>query len=469
MDEEKQDVSAIEEQNYEEELLALIRGGLPKDELIKELENYHENDIAGALEQLTPEERKELYPLLGAERVSEIFAYIDNVEEYMKELDIDKAAKVIENMDTDDAVEVLEEMDDSVQEQLSKLLTEETRNDIELLRSYEDDEVGSRMTTNFIELKKGMTVKEAMKSLISQAEENDNISTIYVTDENDEYYGALDLKDLIVARQYTDFDSLISTSYPYVTDTENVGDCIERIREYEEDSFPVLDSGKKLLGILTAQDIVEVVDDELGEDYARLAGLTAEEDLNEGLFESMKKRLPWLVALLVLGMIVSTVIGAFTEVVSRLAIVVCFQSLVLDMAGNTGTQSLAVTIRVLTDGNLSGKQKLQLVFKELRVGFSNGLLLGASSFLLVGVYSALLKDLSWGMAFSVSACVGFALMVAMVIASLLGTLIPMFFNKIKVDPAVASGPLITTINDLVAVVTYYGIAWVLLLNVLHLG
>jgi magnesium transporter len=146
-----------------------------------------------------------------------------------------------------------------------------------------------------------------------------------------------------------------------------------------------------------------------------------------------------------------------------------FQSLILDMAGNVGTQSLAVTIRVLMDESLTGKQKLGLVWKEMRIGLCNGLILGTVSFVLIGLYIYLFKGRGLGFSYAVSGCVGFSLLVAMVISSAVGTIIPLFFKKIHVDPAVASGPLITTVNDLVAVVTYYGLSWILLINVLHLA
>ena len=231
----------------------------------------------------------------------------------------------------------------------------------------------------------------------------------------------------------------------------------------------MLDNSNKLLGVITAQSIIEVVDDEMGEDYARLAGLTAEEDLKEPLKDSMKKRLPWLLILLGLGIAVSSVVGAFEKVVAQLTLIMAFQSLILDMAGNVGTQSLAVTIRVLTDENLSFGQKLHLVGKEMKIGMFNGLILGAISFGLIGLYIMLFKGRSFGFSYAVSGCIGVSLLLAMIISSASGTLIPLFFKKIKVDPAVASGTLITTINDLVAVVTYYGMSWVLLINILHLS
>lgn len=180
-----------------------------------------------------------------------------------------------------------------------------------------------------------------------------------------------------------------------------------------------------------------------------------------------KKRLPWLILLLFLGMIVSTVVGLFESVVAEIAIVVCFQSLILDMAGNVGTQSLAVTIRLLVDENISAKDKFKFTLKELNIGLSNGTILGLLSFVFIGFYIMFAKNRPFMDAFILSGCVGVSLFVAMVFSSLVGVVIPMFFHKIKVDPAVASGPLITTINDLVAVVTYYGLAWILLIQVFH--
>ena len=455
--------------NYAEELLEILHSSLSDEELLDRISDYHENDIADALSQLTEEERKKLYPILGAERLAEIFTYIDDPDEYLKELDLDKVAKVISFMDSDDAVDVLDEFDDSTQEKLVEMLDEESSHDIKMIQSYEDDEIGSKMTTNFIVIYHDLTIRQAMRELVRQAGDNDNISTVYVVDRKDVFYGAIDLKDLIIARERDSLDDIISTSYPYVTDHEKISDCIESIKDYAEDSIPVLTEEKMLIGVITSQDIVEVVDDEMGDDYAKLAGLTAEEDLNETTKESMKKRLPWLIILLFLGIGVSSVVGAFETVVATLPIVMCFQSLILDMAGNVGTQSLAVTIRVLMDETLTGAQKMHLVIKEMRVGFVNGLFLGSVSFLIIGCYIWFFKPNPANHAFLISGCVGVSLLAAMVISSLVGTLIPMFFHKIKVDPAVASGPLITTVNDLVAVITYYGLAWILLIQTFHLA
>jgi len=450
------------------ELLDLLRTSHRPAELRKILWDYHDNDIARVLEFLTPEERIRMYKALGVERVSDIFSYLDDVEDYFREIGLEKSADVLEEMDADDAVDALETLPEEYREELIRHMEGEAKEDIQLITSFSGDEVGSLMTTNFICVRKGSTIKEIMKELISQSEDNDNISTIYVAEGDDTFYGAIDLPDLIRARADADPENIISTSYPTVYGRALISAEIERLRSYSEDSIPVLDEQDKILGVITATDMVEAVDDELEEDYAKLAGLTAAEDLNEPVFQSIKKRIPWLIALLGLGLVVSTVVGLFEKVVSQVALVVCFQSLILDMAGNGGTQALAVTIRVLMDENLTGKQKAGLVFKEARVGILNGLILGFTSFILVGLYICVLKGYSASIAFTISGCVGLALMLALFIAGMVGTLIPMFFHKIHVDPAVASGPLITTTNDMIAVVTYYGLSWLLLLKTLHI-
>lgn len=457
----------LKEPKFTEDIVSIIRSGLGREQLIEKLSDYHEKDIAQSFAFLTREERKALYDTLGAEWISNIFSYIEEPQAYIEELGIDKLAEVINEMDSDDAVDLLEDIDESVKAKLRPILDEDVKADIQLIHSYDEDEIGSLITTNFVCISKNLSIRQAMRELVRQAGENDNISTIYVVDASDTFCGAIDLKDLIVAREHDELDDLISYSYPYLLDHEKIAESIEKIKDYAEDSLPVLNGKRELIGILTAQDVIEAVDDEMGEDYAKLAGLTAEEDLKETTLESMKKRMPWLIVLLFLGMGVSTVVGAFEGVVAALPIVICFQSLILDMAGNVGTQSLAVTIRVLMDEDLAGKDKLSLVVKEMKVGFSNGLLLGVLALLCLGVYIKVFKGYTIYQAFMVSGCVGISLLVAMIISSLVGTMVPLFFHKIKVDPAVASGPLITTVNDLVAVVTYYGLAWVLLIQCLH--
>lgn len=333
---------------YVEELIEIIRAGLSREDLVDWLFDYHDNDIADALELLTPEERKRLYSALGAERVAEIFAYLDDGDVYLKELSLKQQAKVISEMDSDDAVDILEEVDDDTKCKILGMLDKEASEDVQLLLSYDEDEIGSYMTTNFILIHNDLTVREAMRELVKQAGENDNISTIYVVDRAEQYYGAIEPQDLIIAREHTELEDLISRSYPYVVDHEKISECIEKIKDY------------------------------------------AEEDLNETTRESIRKRLPWLVILTVMAL------------------------------------------------------------------------------LFLGAYIHLFKGFSLGYSMMISACVGVSLVGAMVVSGLVGTLTPIFFKKVGVDPAVASGPLITTINDLVTIVVYYGLVAVVLIDIIHL-
>lgn len=453
---------------YSLEIAELIRSNLTPKRMQEQLCSYHENDIASALELLTKSERTKLYQILDSDTLASILEYSDHIAEYVQELSIRKKVDVFSRMETSDVVDVLRQLEKGERETLVDLLNPEVRSDVKLLSSFDEDEIGSVMSTNYIVVSDHSSVKEAMSELIHQAAENDNISTIYVVDQNNTFYGAIDLKDLIIAREGTDLKGIMTCSYPYVYARSSIEDCIPQLMDYSEDSIPVLDNENKLVGVITARDLVEVVGDELNEDYAKFAGLSTEEDLEEPIILSVKKRIPWLLILLVMGLGVSATVGLFESIVAQLPIIMCFQSLILDMAGNVGTQSLAVAIRVLMDKHLSGKQKLSLILKESRVGLMNGFILGTLSFLVIGGY-LILKGNAASFAFAVSGCLGVAMILSMLISSLSGTIIPIFFQKIGIDPAVASGPLITTVNDLVAVISYYGLSWIILINLLHLA
>ena len=423
-----------EKRDYETELLEIIKSDLTKIELKKRLVEYHDNDIAKVFPLIAPCERKKLYKVLSNQEISAIFSYLENVEEYVSELDNEKLADIVEEMDVDDAVDLLDELDGDKRQDIITLIEPSAKADIILIDSYLDTQIGSIMTTNFISIDKDFTVKQAMRSVIEQAANNDNISTIYAINSNGEFYGAIELRDLIIARETTPLENVISTSYPYFYALEEKAECVEQLKNYSEDSIPVLDKKNRLIGVITSSDVVEVVDEEFSDDYAKLAGLTQEEDLDEPLFKSIKKRIPWLIILLILGVGVSMVIQSFqTLIPPSLIILYTFQSLILGMSGNAGTQSLAVTVRVLSDEKLSGKEKFRFTFKELKVGLLNGLIVGTLAFLVIGVYVQFFEPSFVSTfnvsGFAVSFCIGVSLMISMLVASLDGTLIPIIFKK----------------------------------------
>lgn len=453
----------VQHPDYKTEIVQIFRTNLTPKLMRERISAYHENDIAAALALLNREERTRLFSILEAPFLANILEYSAQRDDYINELSLRKRVDTLSHFETAAAVEYLRTIEKTERSTLLALMNDEVRCRIKLLASFDEDEIGSKMTTNFITISLNMNVRQAMRALIEQAAEHDNISTLYVVDADEVLIGAIDLKDLIIARETTKLDEIMLTSYPYVYVDELIEDCIERLKGYSEDSIPVLDSENRLRGVLTSQDITQLVDDAMEEDYAKLAGLSAQEDLSEPLKRSVRKRLPWLVILLGLGLMVSGVVGSFERVVAHITVIVSFQSLILDMAGNVGTQSLAVTIRVLTEGDENRKQKFRLIAREARIGLANGLVLGVLSFVLIGLYLVWFKGLSTVLAFSVSFCTGVALILSILLSSITGTVIPLVFKKLNVDPAVASGPLITTINDLVAVVTYYGLAWFLLI------
>ena len=451
-----------EVRNYSQEIKQILESNLNKQEKQKLLSQFHENDIAEILNELNDQETKAIYDILGVESFGEVLLYTEDIDEIVDELEPEVIADIIETMDVDDAIDVLDELDEQTRKEVVELIEdEEVVEDIKTISSYDEDVIGRKMTNNYITITTNDTVKSAMKTVIKEASENDNVSYIYVLDQNDNYYGVIELRDLIIARAGDDMDKIIKRNYPYFKDTDKIQDKLSEIRDYGLNSYPVLNDDGKLVGIITHDDALEATYEEFEEDYAKLAGITEEEDLNESVFKSIKKRLPWLIVLLVLGLLQSFLMTGFEVVVSALPIIVFFQTLVLGMSGNTGTQSLAVTIRNISNSNTSKKQTFKLLFKELRVGFVNGLILGllAVSFVFVfllitnqGVTSEAFVFLE---ALKASLIVASSLLMSMTISSMVGALVPILFKKIHIDPAVASGPFITTINDLTSLVVYY--------------
>ena len=254
----------IEERNYTQEIFDLIRKTKNSKLLAQTLTNYHDNDIADALTYLSPDERKRLYKAIGVEATSAIFAYLDeDVDKYFAELESETAADILEEMDADDAIDILEGLDEKKAEQIINLIEPESKSDIQLLKSYKENEFGSLMTTNYITLEYGLGVKESINKLIEQAEENDNIETLYITKDN-KFYGALTLRDLLITKKDEDLDDKIITSYPFVYDKEEITEnAIDTLADYSEDSIPVLSKDtNNIVGVITAADIVEFINED---------------------------------------------------------------------------------------------------------------------------------------------------------------------------------------------------------------
>ncbi len=454
------------QENYLIEIKNIILSKeISKKDKIKLLENYHSSDIADVLEELSEEERLEAYKIFDISDIAEIFTFYEDVDKFVDELPPEKAADILEEMDSDEAMDILDELEEDDKQEIINLMEDEQKQKIEELDKYEEDQIGSYMSDNYITIQSNFTIKEAMSALVKEAGEHDNIYTIFVV-EDGKFYGSIDLKDLICARKEDKLLDFCRTSYPSIYDDESMEDAIVSLTDYSENSIPVINRSNELVGVITSDILLGATTEEFEEDYAKLGGLTDSEDIDESIFTSIKKRIPWLVILLVLGFLVSTVVGAFEGVIATLPVVVFFQSTILDMAGNVGTQSLAVTIRNITTGDMEGKNVRKGIFKEVRVGFLNGLIIGVVSFVFIFLFLLLRKqEIVSGDGFviydiiKVSSIIATSMLVAMTISSLTGSLFPIILNKIHIDPAVASGPFITTLNDVLAVFLYYGLAY----------
>ena len=450
------------------EIKEIVLSDLTKEEMLYKLSDYHDSDIADALEDLTEEERLKVYSLLGVEKVSEIFAYYENVEEYIEEVSPDLAADIIQEMDSNDAFDVLNELDDEEKDEIIRLMEDESKEKVLALDKYNEDEIGSYMSDNFIVVSSSDTIASATKTIIKMAKEHDNIFTVYVVDENNKYFGAIDFKDLIIARKTDTLLDIIMTSYPSFYDTELMFECINKLKDYSEDSIPVLNKDDEIVGVITSDILIDVTEEEIAEDYAKLGGLNDVEDIDESIFMSVKKRIPWLVVLLFLGLMVSNVTGAFEGVIATIPALVFFQTVILGMSGNGGTQSLAVTIRNISNGESKNKLAKNII-KEICVGVCNGLIVAFISFLFVVAFLYLKKqeiNIGEGYQFEasikVASIISGSLLIAMTISNLIGTTFPILLHKMHIDPAVASGPFITTVNDVVSIVIYYGLAMIFL-------
>jgi len=457
------------------EILEIIRNkSLNKQELTEQLEQYHESDIADAVPLLSEEEQKDFFAKMSIEQLADLFPYLENVEDYIESMDTGAAADIIESMDADDAVDVLEEVDEEKAKDIIEEMAKPSQEDVKLISKYDEEEVGSKMTTNYIVIKKGSTIKEAMKSLVTQAAENDNIFNLFVVEDNDKYYGTVLLKDLIVARDGTDLEDITKTSYPTLYDTDKMEDVINEIKDIDLELIPVLTHGNdSLIGVITSSDIIETVGEELGEDYVKLAAITEEEDIDEPFTQSVKKRIPWLALLITLDVFTSAVLSGFTSVFSVLPALVLFQSLVVDTSGNAGTQALAITIRSLTQNSITKKNLPKIVLKELLTGLVDGIIVGCAGFIISFLFLTISKNYvtdGGGVAEQLKASfvILCALVCALPLSTLAGLLFPLVLKKLHVDPAVASGPLITTLSDMCGIAIYYGVAILMFSSILGL-
>lgn len=439
--------------DYITEIVELINANIENSTLLEALSQYHESDIADAFLELDDEILIKLYQILPSEMLADIITYIEEPEKFIELMDNREVAKILDNMESNDAAELVEVLDSEDIDEIKSLVETETLEDIQLVSSYDEELIGSLISTDYVEIKESFTIKQAMRHVISSAEEVENINVIYVVSDEGKYLGIISLRDLIKARSTDTLSSITKKNYPVLLDNSLIDDIDNDILDYELESYGVVNENNELIGVVNDETLIDLLEEDLKEDYAMLAGMS-DIEVKEPIFKSVIKRLPWLAFLLVIGLFVSLLTSSFEKVILELTTIVFFQSLILGMAGNTGTQSLAVTISTLNDEEIGiGK----VIRKELLTGFLNGIIIGLLSFVLV-YFFIVLKQEGNIIAVKTAMSVGISLLLSMTVAAFLGSFVPYILTKLKVDPAVASGPFITTINDIVAIVIYYSLA-----------
>jgi len=454
-----------------ETIQSIIQNESPKT-MQNELDKFHASDIAEIFPYLTDDDLMHALMVLNHHRLGEIFTHVDNksIIRKLRRLEKNKVARIISVMAQDDATDLLKAFDKEHREGYLALLDKSEAETLKQLISYKEETAGSIMITNFITLQKNMDVKEAMKALVHGATSKQSIQRLFILDDGNFLEGAINLKHLIQARAPKQIEALMDTEIISVKENTSTEDVARLMQNYGINLMPVVNDTNQLQGVITLDDAADVLDEETDEDYARFAMISKHENIHRNVIKSALHRLPWLMILLVLGLMVSGILSNFEATIEQITVLVFFLPLILDMGGNVGTQSLAVTVRGISKHHYSkGEAARRHILKELRVGFINGLAIAVLSFFTSLIFLNVIHAV--GMvslthpAALISLSIALSLFVALLLASFFGALIPLTLNQLNIDPAVASGPFITTLNDIFGLIIYFLLAGFLILNV----
>ena len=437
-----------------------IKTYLDNDDQIKFRKNYldmHFYDQSNFYLSLSKDERLKLYTILKPNEMGDMFDTIEDdlpkIPELLDEMDVKYASEMLNYMYDDNAADVLEHMDKS---HIDQFLSEMPKNDANNLRGllhYDTETAGGIMTTDYVQFDQNLTAGEAIKLLRKMAETAETIYYLYILDENEDLVGVMSLRDLILQKSKTILKTVMNTDLITVNVDDEQAEVAQVFRDYEFLACPVVDHSNKLVGIVTVDDVIEVIDDEAQQDYSGLAGVDVDESINDNAFKAASKRLPWLITLLLLSMITATLVNKYENLLAQASILAVFISTITGTAGNAGTQSLAVAVRRLATDEIDRSDFFKLLGKELLTGVLTGVVTGLSIFVIVGI---------WKNNFVLGLVIGLAMCAAITVANVAGSFIPMLMSRLGFDPAVASGPFISTLSDLTSVLIYFSIAGIFL-------
>ncbi len=426
-------------------------------ELLLLVQDYHASEIAILFESIPLEAQKRIINLLPVDVASEIISEMSqeaHPAELLVDLEPEKRQEIVEELDYDDATDIISQMHKDDQQEILEDLDKKDAVHIRNLLSYDEDTAGGLMNTEVIKVDAEMTKKQAIDQIILQSEEIEEFYTIYVVDHNDVLQGIVSLKDIIKSKASAKVSDLVNTEFVYVkanTDQEEVADLIS---QYNLTSIPVVDVNMRLLGRVTFDDVIDVMEEESTEDILKFSGVSEDEELSGNWIDAVKSRLPWLILNLGTAFLASSVIRYFEPTVTKIVVLAGYMTIIAGMGGNAATQALAVTIRRITLSDLTDHQAYRTVVKELTVGLINGAVNGFIVCLFAYFYD---DNLLLGMVIFI------AMTGNLLIAGITGAGIPLILKRVGIDPAIASSIIITTFTDVFGFLLLLGLASKLLL------
>jgi magnesium transporter len=416
--------------------LALEGNDAELQDLLKE---YHASEIAILFERLPQEAREKIINILPIDIASEVISEMDEEHrpgELLINMHPEKRSEIIEELDYDDASDIISQLDEDEQQELLADIDQEDATSIRALMRY--DEEGGLMNPQLICINQNLDKKAALDEIIRQSEEMEEFYTVYVVDDANVLQGIISIKDIIKARANAKIKDILNNDFVFVKAELDQEEVAKLMSQYNLMSMPVVDDHMKLLGRITVDDIIDVMEEESTEDMLKISGVSEDEELSGNWIEAVKSRLPWLIINLGTAYLAASIIRHFDDTVSQLPILAAYMTIIAGMGGNSATQALAVTVRRISLTDLTDKQAYNTVFKEFLVGLINGAANGIVVFFIALFYDA-------------NVMLGLVLFLAMtgnlIVAGLTGASIPLILKRVGIDPAVASSIIITTFTD----------------------
>jgi magnesium transporter len=427
--------------------------------LDKMFDAIHAYDLSVLYPSLDDIEKRRMITLISNDKFKDMFVELDHDDqvEVINLLPETRQKVILKNLESDDLKEFIEELDQETQKLYLSKLTKVKAKTIELLLQYGEDFAASMMSTEFISLPKDTPIKDATYRVIRDSKENEFIDTIFITDETQKLIGKIDIKDLIIAREDQKLEQIMKKDFHFVNEKDSIEQAIDMIQDYDKNAIAVLDINSQIIGIITADDIFDELIEDIDDDYQRYA-LIQDHQSSYTSIQRSKQRLPWLFIAVILNLVTVSLLSLFANTLETVTVLVLFQPMILGMAGNIGTQSLAVTILGISKDTFDKKSKVKAhIIKELSVGILNSLILSILAFIFVFTLLTVINS-NQQKPIEIAQIVFIAIFSSMTVSAMMGTLVPLILNKFKIDPASASGPLMTTMNDILALMIYFGVA-----------